>query len=106
LGFAPHLKNKYAFFTQFRGPQFVKTILPRRGGNELVSGATTEAFRRVAECFAECMNRRLLSDIERYCQKCQDCQKMPKAKQENCTTRWASAPQKKHLHSWFIRAIK
>jgi hypothetical protein len=36
---------------QFRGPQFVKAILSRRGGNELVSGAATGAFRRMAEGF-------------------------------------------------------
>jgi hypothetical protein len=36
---------------QFRGPQFVKAILSRRGGNELVSGGATGAFRRMAEGF-------------------------------------------------------
>jgi hypothetical protein len=34
---------------QFRGSQFVKTILPRCGGIELVSGAATGAFWRMAE---------------------------------------------------------
>jgi hypothetical protein len=29
----------------------VKTILPQPGGNEMVSGATTGAFRRMAEGF-------------------------------------------------------
>jgi hypothetical protein len=31
---------------QFCGTQIVKTILPRRGGNALVAGGTTGAFRR------------------------------------------------------------
>jgi chorismate synthase len=44
--------------TCFPALAFVKTILSRRGGNELVSGATTGAFRQVAEWFEGCTNRR------------------------------------------------
>lgn len=51
------------------------------------------------------MDRRLLSDLECNCQKCQNCQKMPKV--NNKTERRADLRYyKKRLHSYFVRAIK
>jgi hypothetical protein len=74
-----------AFFARL--PGFVKTILPRRGGNVLVSEATGGfAFGGRADNFTECVLSRLLSDVERDIPGLPELPRLPRVETDNLPT--------------------